>query len=68
MNDSAANPDIAGQIACLQRIVEGVAARIANQRVIGGSIVVLTAELVNVGDIFKLARAIRSLAREGPIA
>lgn len=68
LDDGAAHPDVAGKIGSLERIVEGTAARVADKRMIGAREAVFFAEPVHVGDILELAGAVRSFAREGPVA
>lgn len=68
LDNGATNPNIARQVGGFERIIEGVAARIANEGMIGGAVLVFGAEFVEITDEFELARAIGSLAREGPVA
>ena len=68
LNDSAANPYIACKAGGFQRVVKSAATGIAYQRMFGGAILVFRAQFVDVGDIFQLAGAIRSFAREGPVS
>src|SRR6266403_3249746 len=65
---AAAHPDVAGKIGSLQRIVESAAARIADEGMIGAGEAVVLAKPFQVGDVFELAGAIRSLTRESPVA
>jgi len=68
LDDGAANPDIAGKIGGAEGIIEGVTARIADQRVRSVTEIVIGAESVEIGDVFEFAVAVRRFAREGPVA
>ena len=70
LDNGAANPDVAlaGKVDGLQRIVEGAAARVADEGMIGAGVAVLFAELAEVTDIFQLAVAVRGIAGENPVA
>lgn len=68
LDDGATNPDVAGKAGGFHRVVERVAARIANERMTGGAKIVITAKDVEIADIFELASAVRGFARERPIA
>jgi len=67
LDDGAANPNIAGKIDGVQGVVEGMTARIANERMSGTAITVVGAEFIEVGDEFELAIAVGSLAGVRPI-
>src|ERR1700739_4679481 len=62
------HPDVAGKIGSLQRVVQGAAARVSDERMIGARETVVGTELVQVGDVFEFAGTERSLAGEGPVA
>ena len=67
LNDAAGNPDVAGEAGCFQGIVKRMAARIADQGMLGIAEAVVPFQLIKVGDVFELARAIGSSAGEGPV-
>ena len=68
LDDGAANPDIAGKIDRAQRVIESAAAGIADQWMCGLAIVVIDAQLVEIGDVLELAVAVGSFAGERPVA
>jgi hypothetical protein len=68
LNDGAANPDIAGKAGGPQRIVESVAAGIADEGMSGGTKAVFSLEFIKVGDVFECTWAVGSSARKSPIA
>lgn len=68
LNDAATHPDIAGEAGGLQRVIESAAARIANEGMPGGFIVIFRTELVEAVDVLELARAVGRFARKGPVA
>ena len=62
------HPDVARKIGSLQRIVQGAAARVPHEGMICARETVVGTELFEVGDVFELAGAVRSLAGESPVA
>jgi len=68
LNDGAADPEVGGQAGSSQRIIECATARIPHEGVTGSAITIVCFQLLQVGDVFELARAIGGFARKGPIA
>ena len=67
LHDGAANPDVAGKIDGAERIVKGAAARVADEGMAGAAVVVIGAQLIEVGDVFEFAIAVGRLTREGKV-
>ena len=67
LDDGAANPEIAGEVGSLQRVVENAGARIADQRMIGRFVAVVLAQLVEIVDVFQLTGAVDGFAGKCPI-
>lgn len=68
LDDGAADPDVAQKAGSFQRIVESVAARIADEGMIGSAKAVFCFQLFKVGDVFELAGTVRGFARKSPVA
>jgi hypothetical protein len=68
LNDGALDPDVAGKVGGLQRVIERAAARIADERMRCVMVVVIFDQLVHIGDVLELAITVRGFSREGPIS
>ena len=64
LDDGAANPEIAGKIGGFERIEQDTGAGIADQGVSRGFVTVFLTQLIEVTNIFQLARAIDGFARK----
>ena len=67
LDNGAANPDVAWEVDGAEGIVEGSAAGIADEGMIGTAIAILGAEPVQIGDVLELTTAVRSLTGVGKI-
>ena len=68
LHDAATDPNVLGEIDGPHRIVEGAAARIADEGMFGLAIVIIRAQLFKVVNVFELTIAVGSFARESPIS